>query len=393
MSRRRLRPPMRIAAVHIPFFAIVAHRRRDRDLRNRPLLLVDATGRGGKPVVVARSPEAVRLGVLPGAPAASAAAGCPDAILCPIDLPYCRAEHERVRAALFDAIPEIEDESLGSWCFPTAGPRTAARPRRDARRRRPPPRPGSRLRFARRRRVGPVRRARRRPVRQRERARRRPRRRSRRDRAISAQGAADRGRHAAVARGARRADARRVRATSRGRRALTIRRRGCPRARPRARHRRRATHRPPRSPRRRGRTRVRSAYRSTRRGALPPAHALRSADGRARAPGPRLCRSARRAAPRGRRSRRDRRPPHATDAIGADVVDAASIADGAGDARRSARGRAARGDGNGDRAGGAAGPLSLAAGLGSTRSGHRTAHRTVREGRGGHARGRRHPPA
>lgn len=112
---------MRIAAVHIPFFAIVAHRRRDRDVRNRPLLLVDATGRGGKPVVVARSPEAVRLGVLPGAPAASAAAGCPDAILRPIDLPYCRAEHERVRAALFDAIPEIEDESLGSWCFPTAG--------------------------------------------------------------------------------------------------------------------------------------------------------------------------------------------------------------------------------------------------------------------------------
>lgn len=112
---------MRFAAVHIPFFAVVAHRRRDRDARRRPLVLVDRRDVARRAIVVARSPEAAVHGVVAGMSATAAAAGCPQALVRPIDLAWCRAEHERIRSAILSVAPQVEDESLGSWCFVTAG--------------------------------------------------------------------------------------------------------------------------------------------------------------------------------------------------------------------------------------------------------------------------------
>jgi protein ImuB len=111
---------MRVVAVFVPHFAVVAHRRRDAGLRRRPVALL-GEGRGGKPVVVACSPDALAKGILVGMAPAAAAAACDGAALVPFDVAYCRAEHARVRDALLGLTPEVEDESLGCWCFMTAG--------------------------------------------------------------------------------------------------------------------------------------------------------------------------------------------------------------------------------------------------------------------------------
>jgi protein ImuB len=114
--RRRV---VRIVAVSIPHFAVVAHRRRDGELRRRPVALV---GEGhGRPSVVACSPDAARRGVALGMSGAAVAAACADAAVLPVDLAYCRTEHNRVRDALLEVAPEVEDDALGRWCFAADG--------------------------------------------------------------------------------------------------------------------------------------------------------------------------------------------------------------------------------------------------------------------------------
>ncbi len=104
---------MRVIAIFVPHFSVVAHRRRDADLRRRPLALIA----GARPAVVACSPDAAGLGVSIGMSPPAAAATCADAAILPLDMDYCRAEHVRVREALLALAPEVEDETLGCWCF------------------------------------------------------------------------------------------------------------------------------------------------------------------------------------------------------------------------------------------------------------------------------------
>lgn len=108
---------VRVVAVVVPHFSIVAHRRRDADLRRRPLVLVE----GGRQTVVACSPDAVRRGISPGMSRSAAVAACGEAALLPLDAAYCKAEHVRVREALAELAPEVEDEALGAWSFHAAG--------------------------------------------------------------------------------------------------------------------------------------------------------------------------------------------------------------------------------------------------------------------------------
>lgn len=114
---------MRVVAVHVPHFHVVAHRRRDPALRRRPVALVA----NERPEVVACSPDAARRGVTPGMSAAAAEAACEGAAVLPFDAALCRSEHDRVGEALGEIAPEIEevegedDETLGSWCFRAEG--------------------------------------------------------------------------------------------------------------------------------------------------------------------------------------------------------------------------------------------------------------------------------
>ena len=70
---------------------------------------------------VQKSPDAARLGIAVGMSHTAAAAACAGAAVVPLDMAYCRAEHGRVRGALLEVAPEVEDESLGCWCFQTDG--------------------------------------------------------------------------------------------------------------------------------------------------------------------------------------------------------------------------------------------------------------------------------
>jgi protein ImuB len=108
---------MRVIAVFVPNFVVVAHRRRDADLRRRPLALVA----GGRAAVVACSPDAAREGITAGMSRAAAEAACAEAAVVPLDAAYCRSEHGRVRETLLAIAPEVEDEALGCWCFQTDG--------------------------------------------------------------------------------------------------------------------------------------------------------------------------------------------------------------------------------------------------------------------------------
>jgi protein ImuB len=110
---------VRIVAAFVPHFAVVAHRRQDGELRRRPVALVDT--RGGRPAVVACSPDAARHGVTVGMSGAAVAAACAEAAVLPFDLAYCRAEHNRVRDALLGLAPEVEDDALGCWGFAAGG--------------------------------------------------------------------------------------------------------------------------------------------------------------------------------------------------------------------------------------------------------------------------------
>ena len=114
---------MRVVAVHVPHFAVVAHRRRDPVLRRRPVALVA----GERDAVVACSPDAARRGIAPGMSAAAAEAACASAALVALDAAYCRDEHARVGTALLTVAPAVEDaegaedELFGSWCFRAEG--------------------------------------------------------------------------------------------------------------------------------------------------------------------------------------------------------------------------------------------------------------------------------
>jgi protein ImuB len=110
---------VRVVAVFIPHFPVVAHRRREAELRRRPVALV--AGAEGRAAVVACSPDAARRGVAPGMSGAAARAACAETAVLPLDLDYCRAEHCRVREALLSVAPHVEDESLGCWCFHAEG--------------------------------------------------------------------------------------------------------------------------------------------------------------------------------------------------------------------------------------------------------------------------------
>jgi protein ImuB len=110
---------VRIVAVFVPHFAVVAHRRRDGELRRRPVALVGAGD--SRPAVVACSPDAARRGVAVGMSGAAVSAACAEAAVLPVDLAYCRAEHNRVREVLLGLVPEVEDEALGRWCFGAEG--------------------------------------------------------------------------------------------------------------------------------------------------------------------------------------------------------------------------------------------------------------------------------
>ena len=111
---------MRVVAVHVPHFAVVAHRRRDPVLRRRPVALVA----GERAAVIVCSPDAARRGIAPGMSPAAAEAACAGAALVALDAAYCRDEHARVGTALLAVAPALEDaedEPFGSWCFRAEG--------------------------------------------------------------------------------------------------------------------------------------------------------------------------------------------------------------------------------------------------------------------------------
>jgi DNA polymerase-4/protein ImuB len=100
---------VRVGCLLIPHFALQVELRRQPELREKPLLLIQSSG--SRRLVLDASPRAA--GVHPGMPLQEALARCKDAVLLEADLSAYQQASERIQNALEEVSPVVEDGGPG----------------------------------------------------------------------------------------------------------------------------------------------------------------------------------------------------------------------------------------------------------------------------------------